>query len=191
MGRALQIETLVTPSLSSLDSQASEIIKRYPVSKRSAAMPLLHLVQETFGHISRESMEWIAAHLGLEAVQILELVTFYPMYRQEPVGKYHIKVCRTLPCALNGGEATCDHLLKKLGVKLDEATSDGKFTVSHVECIASCGTAPVIQINDDLYEGVTPQKADEILARLTDQPSPKESSREDAKTRSSLAQPVA
>ena len=152
-------------SFSSLDSKVAEIVSRYPVSKRSAAMPVLHLIQETYGHISNEAIEWAAARLELQPVNLLELVTFYPMYRQSPVGKYHIKVCRTLPCALGGGGALCEHLLKKLNVKLDETTSDEKFTVSHVECIASCGTAPVIQINDDLHEGVTPQKADEILAK--------------------------
>jgi NADH-quinone oxidoreductase subunit E len=153
------------PTLSSLDSQVSEIIQRYPVSKRSAAMPVLHLIQETFGFISKESIEWAAKKLELQPVNLLELVTFYPMYRQNPVGKYHIKVCRTLPCALNGGGELCEYLLKKLNVQLDETTPDQKFTVSHVECIASCGTAPVIQINDDLHEGVTPQKADELLGR--------------------------
>ncbi len=152
---------------SSLDSQVAEIVSRYPASKRSASMPVLYLIQETYGLISHEAMEWAALKLDLQPVHLLELVTFYPMFRQKPVGQYHIKVCRTLPCALRGGETLCEHLLKKLNVKLDENTSDGKFTVSHVECIASCGTAPVIQINDDLYEGVTSQKADEILARCS------------------------
>jgi NADH-quinone oxidoreductase subunit E len=152
---------------SSLDSKFSEIVARYPVSKRSAAMPVLHLIQETYGFISQEAMEWAAAKLELQPVNLLELVTFYPMFRQKPVGKYHIKVCRTLSCALNGGETLCENLLKKLNVGLDEMTSDSKFTVSHVECIASCGTAPVMQINDDFHEGVTPQKMDEILNKCS------------------------
>jgi len=152
-------------SFSSLDGQVAEILKRYPVSKRSAAMPVLHLIQETFGYISNEAIEWAAKKLDLQPINLLELVTFYPMYRQAPVGKYHIKICRTLSCALNGGDLLCEHLLKKLNVELDQTTTDGKFTVSHVECIASCGTAPVIQINDDLHEGVTPSRADELLSR--------------------------
>lgn len=151
--------------LSTLDGQLAEIVAKYPVSKRSAAMPVLHLIQETYGFISQEAIEWAAAKLELQPINLLELVTFYPMYRQAPVGKYHIKVCRTLPCALGGGDVTCEHLLKKLNLKLDETSPDGRFTVSHVECIASCGTAPVIQINDDLYEGVTPEKADIILSQ--------------------------
>ena len=154
-----------SPLFSSLDKQVVEILKQYPVSKRSAAMPLLHLIQETYGFISKESIDWAAGKLDLQPVNLMELVTFYPMYRQEPVGKYHIKVCRTLSCALNGGEVLCQHFLEKLKVDLDKTTVDGKFTVSHVECIASCGTAPVMMVNDDFYEGVTPQKADEILAK--------------------------
>jgi len=153
------------PPLSSLDKQVEEIVKRYPVSRRSAAMPVLHLVQETYGFIPNEAIEWAAARLDLQPVNLLELVTFYPMFRQKPIGRHHIKICRTLPCELGGGDVLCDHVLKKLNVALDETTPDGRFTVSHVECIASCGTAPVIQIDDDLHENVTPQKADDLLAR--------------------------
>jgi NADH-quinone oxidoreductase subunit E len=155
-----------TLPFSSLDQETAEIIKKYPVSKRSAAMPILHLIQDKYGFISDEAIQWAATKLDLQPINLLELVTFYPMYRRKPVGKYHIKVCRTLPCALGGGKAVCDHLLQKLNVPMDETTSDGKFTVSHVECIASCGTAPVIQINEDLYEGVTPAKVDELLSNL-------------------------
>ncbi len=153
------------PPFSTLDGQVAEIVARYPVSKRSAAMPVLHLIQETYGFISGESIEWAANKLELQPINLLELVTFYPMYRQKPVGKYHIKLCRTLSCALNGGEALCEHVLKKLNVKLNETTPDGRFTVSHVECIASCGTAPVAQVNEDFHEGLTPQKMDELIAK--------------------------
>jgi NADH-quinone oxidoreductase subunit E len=156
---------MTTPSFSSLNVKVEEIVARYPVSKRSAAMPVLHLIQETYGHISNEAIEWAAQKLELQPINLTELVTFYPMYRQNPVGKYHIKVCRTLSCLLGGSEATCQHLLKKLNVRLDETTVDGKFTVSHVECIASCGTAPVLQINEDLHEAVTPEKADLLLLK--------------------------
>lgn len=154
-----------TPPFASLDPKVDEIVSRYPVSRRSAAMPVLHLIQETYGFISGEAMEWAAKKLELQPIHLLELVTFYPMYRQKPVGKFHIKLCRTLSCALNGGGELCEHVLKKLDVKLDETTADGRFTVSHVECIASCGTAPVAQINDDFHEGLTPQKMDELLSK--------------------------
>lgn len=151
------------PPLSSLDEQVAHIVERYP-QPRSAVMPILHLVQETYGHISSEAIEWTAARLDLQPVQVLEIVTFYPMFRQGPVGRNHIKVCRTLSCALVGAEPLRDYLLRKLAVKLDETTPDGRFTVSEVECLACCGTAPVMMVNDELHEGVTPEKADQILA---------------------------
>src|SRR5277367_1978352 len=94
------------------EAQADELITHYPVSKRSASLPLLHLWQETFGYISPEGIEWIAAKLGLQPINILELVTFYPMFRQHPVGKVHIRVCRTLSCALGGAYELRDHLAK-------------------------------------------------------------------------------
>lgn len=150
------------PPLSSLDRQVVEIVEKYP-QPRSAAMPILHLIQETYGFISKEAMEWTAERLGLKPVQILELVTFYPMFRQKPVGRHHLKVCRTLSCALRDAEPLRDHLLRKLGVGLDETTPDGRFTVSEVECLAACNCAPVLMVNDTLHENVTPEKADQIL----------------------------
>jgi NADH-quinone oxidoreductase subunit E len=154
------------------EAQADELITHYPVSKRSAALPLLHLWQETFGYVSPAGIEWIAAKLELQAINILELVTFYPMFRQHPAGKIQIKVCRTLSCALGGSYALCDYLRQKCGTgELDHhglATSpDGKYSVEFVECLASCGTAPVIMINDDFHEAVTQRRADELLLKYT------------------------
>jgi NADH-quinone oxidoreductase subunit E len=126
-------------------------------------------VQERFGFIQKEAMEWIAAKLELQPINIFELVTFYPMFRQNPVGKTHIKVCRTLSCALGGSGKLHAHFCERL--KLDahahgaQTTPDGKFTVEFVECLASCGTAPVMMVNEEFYEGVTNAKADEILKR--------------------------
>lgn len=154
-----------TSTFSTLDGPVAEILKRYPVSKRSAALPVLHLIQERLGSISNEAIEWAARQLDVHPVHLLELVTFYPMFRQQPVGRYHIKVCRTLSCQLNGGDRLREHLLKKLQIRPDETTPDGRFTVSEIECLASCGTAPCMMINEEIHEGVTPQKADEILAR--------------------------
>ncbi|MDX2225874.1 MAG: NAD(P)H-dependent oxidoreductase subunit E [Verrucomicrobiae bacterium] len=151
-------------------SKIDEAITHYPVSKRSASLPLLHLFQEHFGYISEESIEWIAAKLELQPINILELVTFYPMFRRQPVGRYQIKVCRTLSCGLAGSGKLCEHFRGRLGLDPHghglETTKDGKFSVEFVECIASCGTGPVIQINDDLYESVTPEKADELIRKL-------------------------
>ena len=151
-----------------LERECDELISHYPV-KRSAALMLLHAVQERFGFIQKEAMEWISAKLELQPINIFELVTFYPMFRQNPVGKTHFKVCRTLSCALGGSYKLHHHLCEQL--KLDakahgpQTTPDGKFTVEFVECLASCGTAPVMMVNEDFYEGVTNAKADEIIGK--------------------------
>ncbi len=152
------------------EAQADELITHYPVSKRSASLPLLHLWQETFGYISPEGIAWIAAKLDLQAINILELVTFYPMFRQHPAGKTLIKVCRTLSCAMAGSYALCDYLRQECKVGEPDAhglatSPDGKYSVEFVECIASCGTAPVIMINDDFHENVTQRRADELLLK--------------------------
>ncbi len=143
-----------------------EVISHYP-KKRSASLMLLHAIQEHFGYISRQAVEWIAAKLELQPINIYELVTFYPMFTQKPVGKYHLKVCRTLSCALGGSYKLHEYFCDKLGLDPHahgpQTTPDGKFTVEFVECLASCGTAPVMMCNDAFHEGVSETKAAEIL----------------------------
>ena len=150
------------------EDKADELVTHYPVSKRSASLPLLHLWQETFAYISPQGIEWIAAKLELQPINILELVTFYPMFRQHPIGRIQIKVCRTLSCALADSYKLCDHFRQACRTAEPNAhgiasSPDGKYAVEFVECIASCGTAPVIMINDDFHEAVTPARADELL----------------------------
>jgi len=152
------------------EEKADEIITHYPVSKRSASLPLLHLWQETFSYISTDGVEWIAHKLGLQPINILELLTFYPMFRQHPPGKIQIKVCRTLSCALGGSYELCDYLRNKCKTGEPDAhglavSPDHQYSVEFVECLASCGTAPVIMINDDFYEAVTPKVADDLLGK--------------------------
>lgn len=151
-----------------LETEINELITHYP-QKRSASVMVLHALQDHFGHISPEAMEWTAAKLGLQPINIYELVTFYPMFHQEPIGKFHLKVCRTLSCMLGGSFKLHEHLCGKLGLDPHkhgpQSTPDGKFTVEFVECLASCGTAPVMMCNEDFYEGVTTQKAEEIVGR--------------------------
>jgi len=149
-----------------LEAEIDELITHYPV-KRSASLMLLHAIQEYFGWISQEAVEWTAKKLDLQPINVYELVTFYPMFRQQPVGKYQIKVCRTLSCALGGAYALHKHFCEKLGLDHKkhgpQMTKDGKFTVEFVECLAGCGTAPVLMCNDDFYEAVNTLKADEIM----------------------------
>jgi NADH-quinone oxidoreductase subunit E len=149
-----------------LAAEIDELITHYP-QKRSASLMLLHAIQEQHGFISRQAVEWIAKKLELQPINIYELVTFYPMFRQKPGGKYQLKVCRTLSCALGGGYKLHEHFCKKLGLDAHahgpQTTPDGKFTVEFVECLASCGTAPVMMCNDAFHEGVTEKRAEEIL----------------------------
>ncbi len=151
---------LTNTSLSAeLERKIDEAIGRYPPDhKRSAAMPLLHLWQEEFGFISDEGVRWIATKLELQPINILELVTFYPMYRQAPTAKKHIRVCRTLSCAMAGSYQVME--------KLREAIGENKnCSVEFVECLASCGTAPVCMIDDELHENVRPEHAVDLVTR--------------------------
>src|SRR5438067_9255139 len=151
-----------------LEEEIDELITHYP-KKRSASLMLLHAIQEQFAYISRQAVEWIARKLELQPINIYELVTFYPMIQQKPVGKYHLRVCRTLSCALGGSYKLHEHLCGKLGLDADahgaQTTKDGKYTVEFVECLASCGTAPVMMCNDVFFEAVTEKRAEDILAK--------------------------
>lgn len=138
-----------------------EVITHYP-QKRSAALPLLHLVQEDQGYISGEATEWIAKKLGLQPINIHELVTFYPMFRQKPIGRRHIRVCRTLSCAIMGGYGACAEFQKQFSTGLGGVSPDGEVTIEFVECLASCGTAPVVMIDDVLHEKVDAARAREL-----------------------------
>ena len=156
-----------------LESKIDEVITHYPVSKRSAVLPLLHLVQEHFRFISDETVNWVAAKLGLEPIQVLEVVTFYPGFRQTAPGKFHIRVCRTLSCAMAGSYELMESLCK--AAKIDRShvdhhhpiavSEDGKYSIEFAECLASCGFGPVCMVEDDFYEKIEPAKAGELLAR--------------------------
>ena len=161
-----------------------EAIGHYPPDqKRSAALPLLHLWQEHFDFINDEAVTWIAAKLGLQPINIFELVTFYPMLREKRAGKTHIRVCRTLSCAMAGSYQLMENLSAATGIqrKTDgdpagaghtpiSVSSDGNYSIEFVECLASCGTAPVCMINDDLHENVQPDNAMSILSESPARP---------------------
>ena len=151
-----------------LEAQLDELTTHYP-QKRSASLMFLHSLQEHFGYVSPEAVEWTARKLGLQPINVQELVTFYPMFRQQPLGKTQVKVCRTLSCALAGSDSLRKHFVEKLGLDAHkhgpQTTADGKFTVEFVECLASCGTAPVVMVNDDLVEKCTAADCDRILSK--------------------------
>jgi NADH-quinone oxidoreductase subunit E len=146
-------------------TKIDEVITHYPV-KRSATLPLLHLIQEDVGYIPEEAITWIADKLELQPINVYEVVTFYPMFRRKPIGRRHIKVCRTLSCALMGGYKTCETFEKEFGTKLGDVSPDGEVTVEFVECLASCGTAPVVLIDDHLHEKVDCEKAKQLADQI-------------------------
>jgi NADH-quinone oxidoreductase subunit E len=158
---------------SELESQIDEVITHYPASKRSASLPLLHLIQEHLGYITDEAIIWVAQKLELEPINILELVTFYPMFRQEPYGKHHIRVCRTLSCAMAGSYSLLKTFCRHANIDPEQhehgshvlKSPDGKYSLEFVECLASCGTGPVCMINDDFYEAVSEEEAPRLLQK--------------------------
>jgi NADH-quinone oxidoreductase subunit E len=155
-----------------LETKIDEVITHYPVSKRSATLPLLHLLQEHFGYLSEESILWVAGKLELQPINVLEVVTFYPMFRQEPAGKTHIRVCRTLSCAMAGGYQLLETFCKHARIENQHdghghimKSADGQYSVEFVECLASCGSGPVCMINDDFYEAVAQDEVPRLLER--------------------------
>ncbi|MGH7829233.1 MAG: NADH-quinone oxidoreductase subunit NuoE [Candidatus Binatia bacterium] len=141
------------------------IVSRYP-KKEAAMIPVLYLAQQEFGYLSPEAIEYVAKIMEVPAARVYGVVTFYTMLNMKPIGKYHIQVCRTLPCALAGSEQITALLKRRLGINAGETTADGKFTLSEVECLASCGTGPMMQINDDYHENLSEQRVEEILEKL-------------------------
>jgi NADH-quinone oxidoreductase subunit E len=156
-----------------LEARIDEVISHYPVSKRSATLPLLHFVQEHFGYISDEAIDWVAAKLGLEPINVFELVTFYPMFRREQAGKHYIRVCRTLSCAMAGSYELLDTFCRHAGIRRDTngqhghllKSQDGRYSIEFVECLASCGTGPVCMINDDFFEAVSREEVPQLLEK--------------------------
>ncbi len=141
------------------------LFPRYP-DKRSVTLAALRIAQEEKGYITDEAMSDIAVLLELTLVQVYETATFYTMFTLQPVGKYLIQVCRTLSCALVGAGTLIRHLERTLGIRTGETTPDGLFTLKTVECLAGCGAGPMMQINDDYYEYLTPDTINRILDDL-------------------------
>jgi NADH-quinone oxidoreductase subunit E len=139
-------------------------VAKYPADRtRSALIPLLMLVQRERGWIDNPGINFLAKFLNLEVTDVWETATFYSMLNVRPVGRHHIQICKTLSCKIMGEPDITGHICSKLGILPGETTEDGKFTVSLVECLGSCGTAPMMQIGFDYYEDLTVEKVDKIL----------------------------
>lgn len=145
--------------------QFEEILTHYP-TKKAALLPTFWLAQKEFGYLSPETMEYIGQLLDLSPAYVGSVASFYTMFNREPVGKFHVQVCTNLSCTLLGAEHILECLEKKLGIGLGQTTPDGNFTLSEVECLGSCGTAPVAQINDDYHENLTPEGTLRLLDEL-------------------------
>lgn len=158
-----------------LESKIDEAITHYPVSKRSAVLPVLHLLQHHVGYITDDAITWTAEKLELEPINVLEVVTFYPGFRQKAAGRYHIRVCRTLSCAMAGSYEFMEKLCELTGIDRSSVShhdpiavsQDGKYSVEYAECLACCGTGPVCLVNDDFHEKVSTENAEKLLAQYS------------------------
>ncbi len=141
------------------------LLGRYP-NKAAACLPLLHLAQEERGCVDAEVVAFVAATLDVPPGRVESVASFYTMYDRRPVGRHHLRICTNLSCSLMGAEHLREQLAGELGIRPGETTGDGLFTLSEVECLASCGTAPVMQVNDDYHENLTPESLRKLIADL-------------------------
>ncbi len=144
-------------------TEVKKELARYE-AKESAIIPSLYIAQkENNGFITPDMIRHLSTVMDIPEARINEVFKFYTMFNQKPVGKYHVQVCTNISCALEGGREMANHICHELGVKLNEVTADGRFTVSKVECLGSCGTAPMMQVNDTYHEKLTPDTAMNLL----------------------------
>ena len=148
-----------------VEAEIDRHLAKYPVM-RSAILPLMFIVQRQRGYLDPPGVSYLARRLNLRITDIWEVATFYSMIHIKPIGKYHIQVCKTLSCKLLGSDRITRHCADKLSLKVGETTADGRFSLSEVECLGSCGTAPMFQINFDYHENLTPEKVDQIIDTL-------------------------
>jgi NADH-quinone oxidoreductase subunit E len=144
---------------------ADELLTRYP-TKKAVCIPLLHLCQKQAGWVSPEIVDYVARRLDMSTSEVLGVVTFYTMYHRRPPGKHTIWVCRTLSCELRGAKTIQEHLERRLGCHVGGTSPDGRFTLKKAECLAACGYAPMVQIDDRFYENLTVEKMDALLDRI-------------------------
>jgi len=149
-----------------VEAEIDRHLAKYPV-KRSAILPLMFIMQrERRGWLDPPAVAYLAKRLDVKITDIWEVATFYSMINIEPIGKYHIQICKTLSCKLLGSDKIAEQCLKKLGIGPGETTKDGRFSISLVECLGSCGTAPMLQIGFDFHENLTQEKVDQIIDSL-------------------------
>lgn len=149
-------------ALSQLDAEAQKTVAKYD-QKRAAVLTLLHMAQDKIGYVSPDAEAWVAKWTEVPVVHVREVVTFYSMYNQKPVGRNHIRFCTGTSCVLGGCEKLLDYAKKKLGVSSGQTTPDGRFSLEEAECLCACEAAPMMQVGDDYHLDLTEKKIDEIL----------------------------
>lgn len=147
------------------EKRVKEFATMYP-SSNSAIMPALYIAQEECGWLTKEAIAWVSDRLSIPAAHVYSVASFYTMYYKSPVGKYHVQICRTLSCMLRGARGITAHLQKRLGCTSGQLSADGMWSWEEVECLGSCGTAPMVQINDVFFENLTPEKLDAVMDRI-------------------------
>jgi NADH-quinone oxidoreductase subunit E len=148
-----------------IQKKAAEIAAAYP-DPHAACIPLLHEIQAEIGFLPKESLSWLARTLSMSRSIVEGVASFYTMFHTEPVGKYHLELCTNVSCSLCGSESLLRALEKELGIRAGETTGDGLFTLSEVECLATCGMGPAMQVGDEIHENLTPQKVVELIGEL-------------------------
>jgi NADH-quinone oxidoreductase subunit E len=147
------------------ETKFGAILQRYP-NQRAALIPALHLAQEQFGWLSAPVLSYVASRLELPESKVLQVASFYTMFDKQPVGRYKLEVCTSIPCCMMGGYGVVRHLCQRLGIEPGETTPDGRFTLLEAECLAGCGHAPLMQVNGEFHENLTETAIDELLRRL-------------------------
>lgn len=153
-------------SLTETELAAIEDAARPFPQRRSGLLPALHVIQQSRGHIDRQAMVDVAEVFELHPMEVEEVVSFYTMFNQQPLGTYHLQVCRSISCFTMGCNTVLQYLQRRLGIEPGQTTPDGRFTLSTVECLGSCGTAPVMQVNDDYHEDLTEQRLEQLISEL-------------------------
>jgi len=145
--------------------RVARLLTQYP-TKMAACLPVLWIAQDEFGWISEEAMQLVAETLDLPLSHVYGVVSFYTMYNRKPVGRYHVQVCTNISCMLQGAYDVMGRFEQQLGIKRGQTTADGLFTLGEAECLAACGTAPCVQINDKYFEPVRPEDVDQLIRTL-------------------------
>jgi NADH-quinone oxidoreductase subunit E len=154
-----------------LEARFAKLLKSYPEGRQRAAMvPMLLYAQDEVGHISEELIEEVARRVGVTALQVNEVLSYYSMLHRQPLGKYHVQICTNISCLLHDGDKLWEHAGRKLGIGHTEATADGQISLEEVECIGACSWAPAVQVNYDFHHFVTPEKLDQLLDDLRKKP---------------------